>query len=210
MRRGSLRARFAVRAMPIAPSAAAKDSWPARKAKHFVSSRRSIAPRLPWPRPTLRFSATEPGMQNACRPMPIASAPQRRRKRPSSARQRCQGVSPGGVLKSDGLHALDNLIYVDTLTEAEITGVLEAARPYSARHFSILAILLSLPSNITSLAIIVLSSFFLLCQHYSSRGSMYLAAPSKRPYWPTFFSKASLGSTPWRISSSILPSLTNL
>ena len=60
-RRGSLRTLLAVRAMPIAPSAAAKDSWPARKAKQWVSSCSSMAPRLPWPRPTLRCSATEPG-----------------------------------------------------------------------------------------------------------------------------------------------------
>lgn len=52
-------------AIPIAPSAAAKLSWPARNAKHFVFSFSSIAPRLPWPRPTLRWSATEPGIQNA-------------------------------------------------------------------------------------------------------------------------------------------------
>ena len=32
-RRGSLRTLLAVRAMPMAPSAAAKDSWPARKAE---------------------------------------------------------------------------------------------------------------------------------------------------------------------------------
>ena len=37
-RRGSLRALLAFLTMPMAPSAAAKDSWPARKAKHLVSS----------------------------------------------------------------------------------------------------------------------------------------------------------------------------
>ena len=36
--------------------------------------RSSMAPRLPWPRPTWRCSATEPGMQKACRPSPMASA----------------------------------------------------------------------------------------------------------------------------------------
>ena len=60
--------------MPMAPSAAAKLSWPARKAKHLVSSRRSMAPRLPWPRPTARCSATEPGMVKASRPSPMAAA----------------------------------------------------------------------------------------------------------------------------------------
>lgn len=73
-RRGSLRTLLAVRAMPIAPSAAAKDSWPARKAKQWVSSCSSMAPRLPWPRPTLRCSATEPGMVKASRPSPMAAA----------------------------------------------------------------------------------------------------------------------------------------
>ena len=38
----------------MAPSAAAKLSWPARKAKHLVFSLSSMAPRLPWPRPTAR------------------------------------------------------------------------------------------------------------------------------------------------------------
>ena len=37
-RSGVLRTLLALRAMPMAPSAAAKDSWPARKAKHLVSS----------------------------------------------------------------------------------------------------------------------------------------------------------------------------
>ena len=69
-RRGSLRARLALLAMPIAPSAAAKDSCPARKQKHFVSSGSSMAARLPCPRPTLRSSATEPGMQKVWRPSP--------------------------------------------------------------------------------------------------------------------------------------------
>ena len=73
-RRFVLRTLFALRAILIAPSAAANDSWPARNAKHSVASSSSIAPRLPWPRPTLRFSATEPGMQNAWRPTPISAA----------------------------------------------------------------------------------------------------------------------------------------
>ncbi len=73
-RSGFLRALLALLAMPMAPSAAAKDSWPARNAKHSVSSPSSMAPRLPWPRPTLRSSATEPGTQKACRPMPMAAA----------------------------------------------------------------------------------------------------------------------------------------
>jgi len=73
-RRGVLRTLFAVRAMPMAPSAAAKDSWPARKAKQVVSSLSRRAPRLPWPRPTWRCSATEPGMVKASRPSPMAAA----------------------------------------------------------------------------------------------------------------------------------------
>ena len=69
-RRGSLRALLALRARPMAPSAAANDSCPARNAKHFVSSRSSMLARLPCPMPTLRSSATDPGMQKACRPSP--------------------------------------------------------------------------------------------------------------------------------------------
>ena len=68
--KGSFLALFAFFAIPMAPSAAAKDSWPARNAKHFVSSERSIAARFPWPRPTFLSSATEPGIQNAWRPSP--------------------------------------------------------------------------------------------------------------------------------------------
>ena len=73
-RSGFLRALLALSAMPMAPSAAAKDSWPARNAKHSVSSPRSMAPRSPWPLPTLRSSATEPGTQKAWRPSPIMAA----------------------------------------------------------------------------------------------------------------------------------------
>ena len=65
---------FAFSAIPIAPSAAAKDSCPAKNAKHFVSSSRSILPRLPCPKPTLRVSATEPGIQKDWSPSPIAAA----------------------------------------------------------------------------------------------------------------------------------------
>ena len=74
IRRGFLRTLFAISAILIAPSAAAKDSCPARNAKHSVSSRSRRTAKLPCPIPTLRSSATEPGMQNACKPIPIASA----------------------------------------------------------------------------------------------------------------------------------------
>ena len=73
-RSGLLRTLLALSAILIAPSAAAKDSCPARKQKHSVESESSIAPRLPWPRPTLRFSATDPGMQKDCSPMPMSAA----------------------------------------------------------------------------------------------------------------------------------------
>ena len=33
-----------------------------------------MAARLPWPKPTLRSAATDPGIQNDCKPSPIASA----------------------------------------------------------------------------------------------------------------------------------------
>ena len=69
-RSGSLRALLALRAIPIAPSAAAKLSCPAKNAKHFVLSSNNIAAKLPCPRPTLRSSATDPGIQNACNPSP--------------------------------------------------------------------------------------------------------------------------------------------
>ena len=60
--------------IPIAPSAAANDSCPAKKAKHLVSSLSNIAPKLPCPKPTFLSSATEPGIQNDCNPFPIHSA----------------------------------------------------------------------------------------------------------------------------------------
>ena len=72
--RGSFLTLLAFIAIPIAPSAAAKDSWPAKNAKHFVSSLSNIAPKLPCPIPTFLFSATEPGTQKLCNPIPIASA----------------------------------------------------------------------------------------------------------------------------------------
>ena len=65
---GDFLALFAFRAIPIAPSAAAKLSCPARKQKHSHFSSSSIAPRFPCPKPTFLESATEPGTQNACRP----------------------------------------------------------------------------------------------------------------------------------------------
>ena len=61
-------------AIPIAPSAAANDSWPAKKQKHLVSSLNNIAPRFPCPSPTFLVSPTEPGTANACNPIPIVSA----------------------------------------------------------------------------------------------------------------------------------------
>ena len=73
-RKGFWRTLLAFSAIPIAPSAAAKDSCPAKKAKHSVSSSRSIFPRLPCPRPTFLLSATEPGIQKAWSPSPIAAA----------------------------------------------------------------------------------------------------------------------------------------
>ena len=44
---------------------AAKDSCPAKNAKHFVSSVKSIDAKFPCPNPTFLSSATEPGIQNA-------------------------------------------------------------------------------------------------------------------------------------------------
>ena len=72
--KGCLRTLLAFNAILIAPSAAANDSWPAKKAKHWVSSSRSLEPKLPWPKPTLRSSATDPGIQNDCKPIPIVLA----------------------------------------------------------------------------------------------------------------------------------------
>ena len=65
---------LAFSAIFIAPSAAAKDSCPAKNAKHLVSSSSNIEPKLPCPKPTFLLSATEPGIQNACKPSPIAVA----------------------------------------------------------------------------------------------------------------------------------------
>ena len=71
---GSFLTLFADFAIPIAPSAAAKLSCPAKNAKHFVSSDNSIDAKFPCPNPTFLSSATEPGIQNACNPSPIAFA----------------------------------------------------------------------------------------------------------------------------------------
>ena len=71
---GSFLTLFADFAIPIAPSAAAKLSCPAKKAKHFVSSDNNIDAKFPCPNPTFLSSATEPGIQNACKPSPIAFA----------------------------------------------------------------------------------------------------------------------------------------
>ena len=112
--------------MPMAPSAAAKDSCPARKQKHFVSSRSSIAPRLPWPRPTLRLSATEPGMQKACRPIADGFGRFGRVGHALLERDgRAEGVGPGRVVERDGLNALDDRVYVDALGIAERLAVVE-------------------------------------------------------------------------------------
>ena len=56
---------FAEFAIPIAPSAAAKLSCPAKNAKHFVSSDYSIEAKFPCPNPTFLSSATDPGIQKA-------------------------------------------------------------------------------------------------------------------------------------------------
>ena len=65
---------LAFSAILIAPSAAAKDSCPAKKAKHSVPSSNNMEPKLPCPKPTLRSSATDPGIQNDCKPTPIVFA----------------------------------------------------------------------------------------------------------------------------------------
>ena len=174
--RGSLRTLLAVRAMPIAPSAAAKLSWPARKAKHLVSSCSRRAPRLPWPRPTLRCSATEPGMQNACRPIPMAAAASEAVVTPFfSATATPRVYAQLALSKAMGCTPFTIPSTSMPLDRQRSLASSRLERPYSARHFSILASLLSLPSNFTSFAM-VLSSF-----SYSSLGSMYFAALAKRP-----------------------------
>ena len=65
---------LAIWAILMAPSAAAKLSWPARNAKHLVSGESRRAANLPCPIPTLRSSATDPGMQNDWSPSPMYSA----------------------------------------------------------------------------------------------------------------------------------------
>ena len=69
---------LAFSAILIAPSAAAKDSCPAKKDKTFqYPSSNNIEPKLPCPKPTLRSSATDPGIQNDCKPTPIVFAASR-------------------------------------------------------------------------------------------------------------------------------------
>ena len=56
------------------PSAAAKDSCPARKQKHLVSSPQEHGPQVAVAQAHLALFCHRAGMQNACNPMPMASA----------------------------------------------------------------------------------------------------------------------------------------
>ena len=121
-----MRALLAFRARPIAPSAAAKDSWPARKAKHSVSSESSIAPRLPWPRPT--FAVLGDGAGNGERLDALADDGSSLRSGLGLAldsESAAEGVGPLSVLEGDGLGVVDDLTRVEALVGADLQSFLE-------------------------------------------------------------------------------------
>lgn len=122
--RSALLAFFAI---PIAPSAAAKLSCPARNAKHFVSSFRSIAARLPCPIPTLRSSATLPGIQKDWRPSPVTSRYPELICRPSSLRSQRRQCTPSRRCRTDRLNVLDDLLDVYAQIVADLLGFFEGA-----------------------------------------------------------------------------------
>ena len=134
--------------MPIAPSAAAKDSWPARKQKHLVSSLKSIPPKFPWPCPTLLCSATEPGTQNACKPIPIASAAASALVMPFfSATAQPSVYAHTAFSKAMGCTPLTIFSTSMSLERHKSLASSRVSIPYSLRQALILGILLSLPSN---------------------------------------------------------------
>ena len=89
-----------------------------------------------------------------------------------------QGVGPDGVLKGDGLHALDDLLYIDALLGAKVPGILQGLEAVfreaglDLRHPSLLSFKLCHVCSLLSLSKI---------WPYSSRGSTYLGASAKRP-----------------------------
>ena len=83
-----------------------------------------------------------------------------------------QGVGPHGVFKADGLHALDNSLHVDALFQQHVAA--------GVQRFQAVGREASLDLGHTALLTFKFSHSCLLLS-YSSRGSIYLAAPSKRP-----------------------------
>ncbi len=128
-RRGTFLTLLALLAIPMAPSAAANDSWPARKAKHFVSSDKSIDPRFPWPIPTFLSSATDPGCRTP-EGRPDGFRGFRRRGAALLQRDRRTGrIRPAGVFKSNGLDFFNRRIGVDPMAVANLFRLFEASDP---------------------------------------------------------------------------------
>ena len=155
-RRGSLRTLLAVRAMPMAPSAAAKDSCPARNAKHWVSSRQQHLAQIAVAQAHLALFGHRAGHAEGLQALAdnggsLGGVRDALLQRQSHA----QGIGPDGIFKRNGLHALDDGVHIDALGQAQIAGPSSrtARCRFSARNFSILAMRRSLPSNFTSLAI---------------------------------------------------------
>ena len=101
-----------------------------------------------------------------------------------------QRVRPHGVFKRDGLHAFDDRFHVNALGQAEVARIFEGAEIvfFQKRQDFVHAFLFAFKQHFVS--------HLRFPPSYSSRGSMYFAALSKRPYWPMFFSYASLGCMP--------------
>ena len=87
-----------------------------------------------------------------------------------------EGVCPNRVIKRDRLHTLDDRFHIDALGVAQSGSVFQGTeiifgeKLFDFVHASLFAFELHIVSHLR----------FLL--YYSSRGSIYFAAPSKRPY----------------------------
>ena len=90
-----------------------------------------------------------------------------------------QGIGPGGVFKRDGLHALDDCVDIYALGQAQIAGRFQAAQIVFRKEFFDLG-----DAAVFSFKNYIVSHWYdhSFLPDYSSRGSIYLAAPSKRPY----------------------------
>ena len=117
-----------------------------------------------------------------------------------------QCIRPAGVLKRNGLYTLDNFIHIDSFAQAKVARIFEAGKAILGKalfdfgHSSFFTFKLDIVSHVSCPPLFCflqrspswdtpdLESSVCSLPNYSSRGSMYFAAPSKRPYWPIFCS----------------------